>query len=88
MLPPGLTYEGPLEEAARGGDSSWVEYQKVKLYTNAFIIVDDTKVSEDPYTIERNNSVSDSFCRLQVLLGYKKRGFGMGLYVLDLDSVV
>ncbi|KAI8986662.1 NUDIX hydrolase domain-like protein [Trametes punicea] len=58
-LPPGLTYDGPLVEAASGGEeNNWVHYGKVKQYTNAFVIQDD----------------------LKVLLGYKKRGFGMGLW--------
>ncbi|KAI0646525.1 NUDIX hydrolase domain-like protein [Trametes meyenii] len=58
-IPPGLQYDGPLVETASGGTApSWVAYQKVKEYTNAFVIIDDTKV----------------------LLGYKKRGFGVGLW--------
>ncbi|TBU31445.1 NUDIX hydrolase domain-like protein [Dichomitus squalens] len=44
-LPPGLSYyDGPLVETANGGVSDWVEYKNVKAYTNAFVIVDDTKV--------------------------------------------
>lgn len=44
QLPPGLTYDGPLVETASGGCANWVEYKKVKLYTNAFVIVNDEKV--------------------------------------------
>ncbi|KAI0674534.1 NUDIX hydrolase domain-like protein [Trametes maxima] len=59
QIPPGLQYDGPLVETASGGTApNWVEYQKVKEYTNAFVIINDTKV----------------------LLGYKKRGFGVGLW--------
>ncbi|KAI0698066.1 NUDIX hydrolase domain-like protein, partial [Cerioporus squamosus] len=58
QLPPGLRYDSPLVETANGGASEWVEYKKVKLYTNAFVILNDAKV----------------------LLGYKKRGFGQGLW--------
>ncbi|KAI1797967.1 hypothetical protein LXA43DRAFT_968438 [Ganoderma leucocontextum] len=58
QLPPGLTYDGPLVETVNGGISDWVEYKKIKLYTNAFVILDDRKV----------------------LLGFKKRGFGVGLW--------
>ena len=44
-LPPGLAYDGPLVEAANGGgENDWVKYDKVKQYTNAFIILDDKKV--------------------------------------------
>ncbi|KAI0765266.1 NUDIX hydrolase domain-like protein, partial [Fomes fomentarius] len=56
--PPGLSYDGPLVQTANGGDQEWVQYQKVKLYTNAFVILNDEKV----------------------LLGFKKRGFGKGLW--------
>ena len=44
-LPPGLSYDGPLVETANGGaEEAWLHCEKVKLYTNAFVIVDDTKV--------------------------------------------
>ena len=44
-LPPGLSYDEPLVETANGGaEEPWLHYEKVKLYTNAFVIVDDTKV--------------------------------------------
>ncbi|RPD56952.1 NUDIX-domain-containing protein [Lentinus tigrinus ALCF2SS1-7] len=58
QLPPGLEYNGQLVETSNGGVSDWVAYKKVKLYTNAFVILNDAKV----------------------LLGYKKRGFGTGLW--------
>ncbi|KAI0371310.1 hypothetical protein BV20DRAFT_965497 [Pilatotrama ljubarskyi] len=58
-LPPGLSYDKQLVEEANGGsENEWVQYDKVKQYTNAFVIIDDQKV----------------------LLGFKKRGFGMGLW--------
>ena len=38
QLPPGLTYDGPLVETASGGAVDWVDYKKIKLYTNAFVI--------------------------------------------------
>ena len=44
-LPPGLEYDGPLVETANGGAQKWVEYQKIKLYTNAFVILNDQKVT-------------------------------------------
>lgn len=43
-LPPGLSYEEPLVQTANGGNQEWVQYQKVKLYTNAFVILNDEKV--------------------------------------------
>ncbi|KAH9849569.1 NUDIX hydrolase domain-like protein [Lenzites betulinus] len=59
IIPPGLTYVGTLEEVVnRGVENDWVIYEKVKEYTNAFIILDEEKI----------------------LLGYKKRGFGVGLW--------
>ncbi|CDO77954.1 hypothetical protein BN946_scf184971.g4 [Trametes cinnabarina] len=58
-LPPGLSSDAPLVEAASGGEENeWVNFTQVKQYTNAFVIQDDCKV----------------------LLGYKKRGFGQGLW--------
>ncbi|RDX54802.1 hypothetical protein OH76DRAFT_1341166 [Lentinus brumalis] len=60
-LPPGveLQHNISLVETANGGASEqWVDYKKVKFYTNAFVIINDAKV----------------------LLGYKKRGFGQGLW--------
>ncbi|KAI0711438.1 NUDIX hydrolase domain-like protein [Earliella scabrosa] len=57
-LPPGLAYDGPLIETANSGRPNWVEYEKTKRYTNAFVILNDAKV----------------------LLGFKKRGFGQGLW--------
>ena len=45
-LPPGLKYDGPLVETANDGQpgQQWIEYEKVKMYTNAFVIMNDTKV--------------------------------------------
>ena len=46
-LPPGLQYDGTLEEIAVGGVSEeWADCNKVRLYTNAFIIQNDSKVSQ------------------------------------------
>ncbi len=47
-LPPGveLQYNIPLVETANGGASEWVDFKKVKFYTNAFVILNDTKVGE------------------------------------------
>ncbi|KAM5543699.1 hypothetical protein V8D89_002316 [Ganoderma adspersum] len=42
-LPPGLTYDRPLVETASGGTVDWVNYKKIKLYTNAFVISDDSR---------------------------------------------
>ena len=47
QLPPGLAYGGPLVETVNGGISDWVDYKKVKLYTNAFVILEDSKVSHN-----------------------------------------
>ncbi|KAH9941129.1 NUDIX hydrolase domain-like protein [Epithele typhae] len=59
QLPPGLKHDGPLVEASCGGEPGpWLEHGKVKLYTNAFVIINDARI----------------------LLGYKKRGFGAGLW--------
>ncbi|KAI0747064.1 NUDIX hydrolase domain-like protein [Daedaleopsis nitida] len=59
QLPPGLSYQDPLVVTSQGGGSRpWAEYKLVKLYTNAFVILNDAKV----------------------LLGLKKRGFGIGLW--------
>ncbi|KAI0659397.1 NUDIX hydrolase domain-like protein [Cubamyces menziesii] len=45
VLPPGLAHDRPLVEAASGGaENEWVKYDKVKQYTNAFVILDDKKV--------------------------------------------
>ena len=44
QLPPGLTYDGPLVETASGGAVDWVDYKKIKLYTNAFVISADSGV--------------------------------------------
>ncbi|KAF7796136.1 hypothetical protein EIP86_007309 [Pleurotus ostreatoroseus] len=59
-IPPGITYEGKLLEVQVGAkDASWqwAPYQRVKLFTNAFIV--------------QNG---------KILLGYKKRGFGQGIW--------
>lgn len=37
QLPPGLSASVPFEEAATGGSAEWMQYDKMKLYTNAFI---------------------------------------------------
>ncbi|KAI0824816.1 NUDIX hydrolase domain-like protein [Trametes gibbosa] len=59
QIPPGLAYDGHLVEVVNDGvQNEWVKYEKVKEYTNAFIIIDDQKM----------------------LLGLKKRGFGVGLW--------
>ncbi|KIK70225.1 hypothetical protein GYMLUDRAFT_91181 [Collybiopsis luxurians FD-317 M1] len=59
MNVPGLDKDAArLREVASGGSStSWMEYKKVKLYTNAFVFHDN-----------------------KILLGYKKRGFGLHKY--------
>ena len=45
VLPPVLSHDRPLVEAASGGaENEWVKYDKVKEYTNAFVILDDKKV--------------------------------------------
>lgn len=39
-VPPGITQEGTLTERHSGGSAdseSWLAYDKIKLYTNAFI---------------------------------------------------
>ena len=48
-LPPGLAYDGPLIETANSGRPNWVEYEKTKRYTNAFVILNDAKVSIATY---------------------------------------
>ena len=48
-LPPGLAYDGPLIETANSGRPNWVEYEKTKRYTNAFVILNDAKVSTAMY---------------------------------------
>ncbi|KAI0746990.1 NUDIX hydrolase domain-like protein [Daedaleopsis nitida] len=58
QLPPGTTHNGPLIETASGGSSDWLKYMDVKRYTDAFVIMNDSRV----------------------LLGFKKRGFGKGLW--------
>ena len=62
--------------ASGGDENTWLPFTKVKYYTNAFI-VKDNKVSFlcSPY------SYSPSPLS-QVLLGYKKRGYGLGKYVI------
>ncbi|EIW55573.1 uncharacterized protein TRAVEDRAFT_151978 [Trametes versicolor FP-101664 SS1] len=47
-----------VEVASGGAEHDWLKYEKVKEYTNAFVILNDQKV----------------------LLGLKKRGFGVGLW--------
>lgn len=44
-IPPGITYDGPMVEVASGGaEHDWIKYEKVKEYTNAFVILNDQKV--------------------------------------------
>ena len=52
-LPPGLKYDGPLVETANDGQpgQQWIEYKKVKMYTNAFVIMNDTKAGNVSYQI-------------------------------------
>ncbi len=39
LAPPGIVHEGTLIPVHNGGDSTiWLPFEKVKLYTNAFII--------------------------------------------------
>lgn len=45
-LPPGITEERALVERHSGGIESWLEYEKIKLYTNAFI-KEEGKVNHD-----------------------------------------
>ncbi len=45
-IPPGITHDGPMVEVASGGaEHDWIKYEKVKEYTNAFVILNDQKVS-------------------------------------------
>ncbi len=35
--PPGVNQEGPLVAVHVGGEGDWIQYRKIKVYTNCFI---------------------------------------------------
>lgn len=58
QLPPGLTYDGSLDKTAEGGaDAPWLPYEKVKMYTNAFVIVNDSKVRASSANVAHSHSL-------------------------------
>lgn len=79
-LPPGLTRDSQLEyiETSSGGESDWLTFTSTRLYTNSFIF------SPGPprkvYHCSNLHSLRIlKFALIQILLGYKKRGFGADL---------
>lgn len=81
-LPPGLLEDPASQvqyiETSSGGDHDWLTFVSKKLYTNAFI------VSPGPTqkVVSINETVATpSHLHPQILLGYKKRGFGAHLSV-------
>jgi hypothetical protein len=73
---PGLEgLDGIFTEVSSGGEGfEWVTIDQRKVYTNAFIVKDGkVSVSESRHLYVMPDT--DQF--LQVLLGYKKRGFGV-----------
>lgn len=73
ILPPGVTATRPFKKYSSGGsDLSWFSFSNVKHYTNAFI-VQDNRVRR---RFLQSGHLILSY--LQILLGYKKRGFGQG----------
>ncbi len=75
-FPFGLDMAEELEKISEGGSSLWLDFDSVRLYTNAFIRQDE-KVC---YLSTLIRVVRDErILKTQLLLGYKKRGFGKDL---------
>lgn len=74
-IPPGL--EGHLVEYSSGGDESWSECPPFKHFTNAFVVHKATG------KVRLQSSIWHPFIltleKAQLLLGMKKRGFGVGM---------
>jgi hypothetical protein len=75
--PPGLLDVSQYIETSSGGDEAWLAFTSKKLYTNAFIVSPGPprKVASVMKLVANCFSHPDS----QILLGYKKRGFGANL---------
>lgn len=91
-FPPGLEHEhdGPLVETSSGGVApGWVEYKKVKLYTNAFVILDDAKVGRR--CIERmwiaQTDIKMILWHRRFFLGTKSGALGRGCTFAPLSLV-
>ena len=77
--PPGLQdVSNPAQyiETSSGGDGDWLAFPPKKLYTNAFIVS-----AGPPQKVVSNQTPREQLLTLdsQILLGYKKRGFGAHL---------
>ena len=75
LLPPGI--DGHYREVVSGGTDNWLPFNVKKVYTNAFIVQADKvrrAAGSEPSTAL--NSCPPIFVFEQLLLGYKKRGFG------------
>ena len=78
--PPGLTRDSQLEyiETSSGGERDWLTFSSTRLYTNSFIL------SPGPpqkviHCFNLHSLLLLKFALIQILLGYKKRGFGVDL---------
>ena len=78
-IPPGIDDTQNLERYASGGDeNAWLYFSKKRYYTNAFI-VENGKVRIVFFILVsiRIFEESTDFQKKKLLLGLKKRGFGM-----------
>jgi hypothetical protein len=77
-LPPGLLdSQTQYVETSSGGDQEWLTITSKKLYTNAFIVLPSSP--RKVVTYEQLETLT--YLHSQILLGYKKRGFGAHLSV-------
>jgi hypothetical protein len=83
-LPPGLLdgLDSQIQyvETSSGGDQGWLTITSKKLYTNAFIVLPGSP--RKVVTYEQLETFA--YLHSQILLGYKKRGFGAHLSVTGL----
>jgi hypothetical protein len=81
--PPGLqdvSNAAQYIETSSGGDGDWLAFTSKKLYTNAFIVLPgpSQKVVSDIKPVA-SCFLPSAHTVSQILLGYKKRGFGAHL---------
>ena len=79
-IPPGLLDpQIQYVETSSGGDQEWLTITSQKLYTNAFIVLPGS-----PRKVVTYEQLETFAYHSQILLGYKKRGFGAHLSVTGL----
>lgn len=90
-VPPGLGDVKAHMYAQGGSEHEWQPFKYTRLYTNAFVI-EGNKVR--PALVLLNDCsnwsliVQSPIVRSQLLLGFKKRGFGAGLCVFLISTIL